>query len=87
MIILYNRDSIIWLVTRFIDIGETASQIVADLLTTNSKASDEIFQFLKWTPTSFWTQLLELHLAHREDFAINEKINDRPLSWYETDRN
>ena len=84
MIIVYNKDSIIWLITRFIDIGETALLNVADLLTTNNKAS---FSFPIWNPTSFWTQLLELHLSHREDFAINEELNDRHLSWYERDRN
>ena len=45
------------------------------------------FVFFKMDPTSFRTQLLELHLVHRDDFAINEEINDRRLSWYETDRN
>ena len=50
MIIVYNKDIIIWLITRFIDIGETALQNVADLITTNSKASDEIFRFQHGTP-------------------------------------
>ena len=45
MIIVYNRDSKHWQMTHFIDIGEAASQNVADLLTTNSKASYEIFHF------------------------------------------
>ena len=72
-----------WLVTHLIDISETASQNVADLLTTNSKASDEIVRFQNGPSTSFWTQLLELHLVHPDDFAINEDINDRRLSWYE----
>ena len=45
------------------------------------------FFVFKMDPTSFWTQLLELHLVHRDDFANNEEINDRRLSWFETDRN
>ena len=50
MIIVYNRDSIIWLMTRFINTDETASQNVADLLTTNSKESYEIFRFQNGPP-------------------------------------
>ena len=45
------------------------------------------FFFFKMDPTSFWTELLELQLVHLYDFAINEEINDRRLSWYETDGN
>ena len=49
MIILYNRstDSDKLYFTLFIDIGEAASENVADMLIMNSKASDEMFAFLK----------------------------------------
>ena len=74
--------------TRLINIDETTSQNVADLLTTNSRAMTCMrFFFFKMDPTSFWTQLLELHLVHREDFAITEELNHRRLTWYEMDRN
>ena len=72
--------------TRLINTDETASQNVADLLTTNSRARTCMrFFFFKMDPHII--SLLELHLVHREDFAITEELNHRRLTWYETDRN
>ena len=76
-----------WLMTRFINNDETASQNVADLLTTNSKASYEIVLFQNGPHLILdWITRTALS-APIYDFAINEEINDRRLSWYETDSN